>query len=70
MSTATKEVINLMEILPESEQMFALEIIKKLVRAWDSDFTKATPLECSAMDEAMRDFECGDTVSHDEINWD
>lgn len=40
MSTATKEVIDLMEILPESEQNFALEFIKKLVLAWDPDLYK------------------------------
>ena len=45
MSTATKEAIDLMEILPESEQNFALEFIKKLVLAWDPDFTKLTPAE-------------------------
>ena len=41
MSAATKEAINLMEILPESDQNFALEFIKKLVLAWDPDYTKA-----------------------------
>ena len=35
MSTTTKQAIDLMEILPESEQNFALEFIKKLVLAWD-----------------------------------
>ena len=35
MSAATKEIINLIEILPESEQNFALEFVKKLVLAWD-----------------------------------
>lgn len=29
MSTATKQAIDLMELLPESEQNFALEFIKK-----------------------------------------
>lgn len=45
MSAATKEAINLMEILPESDQNFALEFIKKLVLAWDPDYTKVTPAE-------------------------
>lgn len=45
MSAITKEAINLMEILPESEQNFALEFIKKLVLAWDPDFTKLTLTE-------------------------
>lgn len=47
MSAATKEAINLMEILPESDQNFALEFIKKLVLAWDPDYTKVTPAEKS-----------------------
>ena len=42
MSTATKEAVELLEVLPESEQNFALEFIKKLVIAWDPDFTKVT----------------------------
>lgn len=67
MSTATKEVIDLMEILPESEQNFALEFIKKLVLAWDPDYTKLTPSERESLEEALADTE---TVSHDEIDWD
>ena len=67
MSTATKEVIDLMEILPESEQNFALEFIKKLVLAWDPDYTKLTPSERESLEEALADTE---TMTHDEINWD
>ena len=67
MSTATKEAIDLMEILPESEQNFALEFIKKLVIAWDPDFTKLTPAERASLEEAIEDKE---TVLHDDINWD
>ena len=67
MSTATKQVIELMEILPESEQNFALEFIKKLVLAWDPDFTKLTPAEKASLEEAIADSE---TISHDAINWD
>lgn len=67
MSTATKQVIDLMEILPESEQNFALEFIKKLVLAWDPDFTKLTPAEKASLEEAIADSE---TISHDAINWD
>ena len=34
MSGAVKEAVSLMEVLPESDQNFALEFIKKLVLAW------------------------------------
>lgn len=70
MSTATREAINLMEILPESEQKFALEFIKKLVLAWDPDYTKVTDKEKAELDEAMQDFKNGETISHEDINWD
>lgn len=70
MSAATKEVINLMEILPESDQNFVLEFIKKLVLAWDPDYTKVTPAERKALEEAERDIAENGTISHDAINWD
>ncbi len=70
MSTVTKEAIELMEILPESEQNFALEFIKKLVLAWDPDFTKLTSAEKKVLEEASLEIRNGETVSHDEINWD
>lgn len=70
MSSATKQAIDLMEILPESEQSFALEFIKKLVLAWDPDFTKLTASERMALEQAESEFENGDVVSHDEIDWD
>ncbi len=70
MSSVTKEAIDLMEILPESEQNFALEFIKKLVLAWDPDFTKLTSAEKKVLEEASLEIRNGETVSHDEINWD
>lgn len=70
MSTTTKQAMDLLEILPESEQNFALEFIKKLVLAWDPDFTKVTPLERSEIEQAVKEIENGETVLHEDINWD
>ena len=70
MSAATKEAINLMEILPESDQNFALEFIKKLVLAWDPDYTKVTPAERKALEETEKDIADNGTISHEDINWD
>lgn len=67
MSVLTRQVVDLMEILPENEQAFALEFIKKLVLAWDPDFTKLTPAEEAEMQKAEADPE---TIPHDAINWD
>ena len=70
MSATTRKVIELMEILPESEQNFALAFIEKLVLAWDPDFTKLTPMEKKELEEAEKEMKCGETVPHDAINWD
>ena len=35
----------MLDMLPEKEQNFAYELMKKLVLAWDPDFTKLTPDE-------------------------
>lgn len=67
MSGAVREAAGLMEILPENDQIFALEFIKKLVLAWDPDYTKLTPAEEKSLQDALADPE---TVPHDAINWD
>lgn len=70
MSGAVKEAVSLMEVLPENDQNFALEFIKKLVLAWDPDYTKVTPAERKALEEAEKDMIENGTVSHDAISWD
>lgn len=67
MSEMVKEAAELMELLPDSDKSFALQMIKKLVLAWDPDFTKLTPKERRELEEARSEDE---TVSQDEINWD
>lgn len=66
MSGTTQKAIDLMEILPESEQNFALEFIGKLVLAWNPDFTKLTTSEKKELEEAEADKE---TVLHGAIDW-
>lgn len=70
MNAATREMTDLMELLPESEQNFALEFVKKLVLAWDPDFTKLTPAERKELEEAERSIAEEGTISHNEIDWD
>ena len=58
------------DMLPESDQSLAFELVKKLVLAWDPDFTKATPEEREAMEQALAELDAGEYVTDDEINWD
>ena len=45
-------------------------LIKRMVLAWDSDFTKLTPAERQRLELAEQEIEAGETISHDEIDWD
>ena len=66
MSNIAMDTARLMEMLPESEQSFAYELIKKLVRAWDPDFTKVTPEEARQIAKAEK----SGFIDEDEIDWD
>lgn len=60
----------MLEMLPEQEQELAEQLVKRLVLAWDPDFTKVTPAERAELEEIERDMEENGTISHDAINWD
>ena len=51
--------------------MYCLDnaLIKRMVLACDSDFTKLTPAERQRLELAEQEIEAGETVSHDEIDW-
>lgn len=66
MSEKTMQIAEMIDMLPEQDQLLAYDIIKKLVLAWDPDYTKLTPQERRELEEAEADPE---TVSIDEIDW-
>lgn len=66
MSTLQKEINTMLELLPTSEQELAYEFIKRLVLAWDSDFTKVTPQERAEIEHA----EQSGFIPESEIDWD
>ena len=66
MSEKTMEIAQMVEMLPEQDQALAYELVKKLVLAWDPDFTKLTAKERSELEEAEADTE---TVPFDAIDW-
>lgn len=69
MSPVAREIIDMVDMLPEQEQALACELIKRMVLAWDSDFTKLTPAERKRLDESIKDYDNGETVGHDSIDW-
>ena len=65
MSTLAMDIAKMIDMLPESEQILAQEFIKRLVLAWDPDFTKLTPDEARQLEEA----ENGEFIEESEIDW-
>ena len=66
MSALAMDIARMVRMLPESDQKFAHEFVKKLVLAWDPDFTKVTSEEFREIKEA----EEGEFLSENEIDWD
>lgn len=62
-----KEMIELIEQLPETERALIYEIIKRVYLAWDPDFTKVTPAERESMKEAEEDLKNGVFYTHEEV---
>ena len=66
MSSIVIEAARLMDLLPEADKEFAYEFIKKLVLAWDPDFTKVTAEEAVIIEKA----ESSGFIDSEDIDWD
>lgn len=66
MSNKAQQIAEMIDMLPEQEQEFAYEVLKRIVLAWDSDYTKVTPEERKQIEEA----ENSGYISESEIDWD
>ncbi len=67
MTAKTAEIVEMLDMLPDNDVNLAYELVKKLVLAWDPDFTKLTAEERARLEEAENDPE---TIPHEAINWD
>ena len=66
MSNIAMDAARLLDMLPDEDRSFAYEFIKKLVKAWDPDFTKVTPEEEKQIEAAEK----SGFVAEDDIDWD
>ncbi|MBQ7870906.1 MAG: hypothetical protein IJ357_02080 [Oscillospiraceae bacterium] len=66
MSDVVLAAARLMDMLPEDDKNFAYEFIKKLVLAWDPDFTKVTSEEAKHIAAAEK----SGFINEEDIDWD
>ena len=62
-----RKVENMVDMLPEQEQLLAYELVKRMVLAWDSDFTKLTQSEREALEISDEDFINNETIKHEDV---
>ena len=65
MSTQAQEIAAMLDMLPEQERNLAFEMVKRIVLAWDPDYTKLTSSEAAELREA----EASGYIDSDEIDW-
>lgn len=65
MTKTIEQTVTMLEMLPAKEQDFAMEFVKRLVLAWDPDFTRLTPDERVRLESA----ENGEYIDSEDINW-
>ena len=70
MSSATQQIIDMLNMLPKKEQDFAYEMLKRIVLAWDPDFTKLTPDEARRLELGKKQLANGEFFRDSEIDWD
>ncbi len=67
MSETTREMLNLVDMLPETEQNLIGEMIKRIVLAWDPDFTRVTSEERQRMEIAEQELANGEYETHESV---
>lgn len=65
MSEIAMNAAKMLDMLPDEDKNFAYEFIKKLVLAWDPDFTKVTPEERVKIEAAEK----SGFISEDDVDW-
>lgn len=69
MTQRAQQIATIADMLPEEDQKLVFEMLKRMMLAWDPDYTKLTPAERKVLEQADIEFKKGETVSHEDIDW-
>lgn len=69
MSEQTRELFKIVDMLPETEKQLIDEMIKRVILAWDPNFTKLTQEETKLLMQSEMERQQGETFSMGEIDW-
>lgn len=63
----TLQTVELLDMLPEEDILLVNSLVKKLLVAWDPDFTKLTIKEREQLEKSDEEIKTGDYVSEKDI---
>lgn len=66
MSPIGKQLIDMINALPEAEQLLIFEVVRRM----SIDDDEATADDLLAIQKAQKEYANGETVDHSQINWD
>lgn len=67
MNALVTQTAEMLPLLPDEELSLVNTLVKKLIVAWDPDFTKVTPAEKKILDQADQEMADGIFCSDDEV---
>lgn len=67
LKATTLQTAELLDILPDEDISKVNALVKKLVIAWDPDFTKVTPKERELLEKSDFEMKNGDFVSEEDF---
>lgn len=67
LKAVTLETAKLLDILPDEDISIVNALIKKLILAWDPDYTKVTSKEKELLDKNDVEMKNGEFVSEDDV---
>lgn len=67
LKTTTLQTAELLDILPDEDVRMVNALIKKLIIAWDPDFTKVTAKEKELLEKADAEMKRGEYISEEDF---
>ena len=67
MDISREQFMDFVDALPEDDRAMVYHLVKRLIVAWDPDFTRLTPQEAKELEEMKKE---NDYIPLEEINWD
>ena len=68
MMTVKAQIVEMINFIPDRELPIILEVVKRFIPKEDDTFATSDDLKAHRL--AMEEYERGETISHDVIDWD